>query len=101
MPRGRRKKGPQALGQSHGGRSAKGPGIAVDDRAALMVTLSPGTAHDGVEGRKLLTLRGQQEAPAYLLRARAYEGAATRQLARELGYWPVVLPRRQRKVKGE
>ena len=50
------------------------PGIAADDRAALMVTLSPGQAHDGVEGRKLLTLRGPQEEPAYLLMDRAYEG---------------------------
>ena len=66
-----------------------------------MVTLSPGQAHDGVEGRKLLTLRGQQEEPAYLLMDRAYEGDATRQLARDLGYWPVVPPRRHRKVKWE
>ena len=101
MRRGRRKKGPQVLGQSHGGRSAKGPGMAADDGAALMVTLSPGPAHDGVEGRKLLTLRGPQEPPAYLLMARAYAGAATRQLARDLGYWPVAPPRRHRKVKWE
>ena len=60
MLRGRRKKGPQALGQSPGGRSAKGPGMAADDRAALMVILPPGQAHDEVEGRKLLTLRGRR-----------------------------------------
>ena len=101
MRRGRRKKGPQALGQSPGGRSAKGPGMAADDGAALLVTLSPGPAHDGVEGRKLLTLRGPQEEPAYLLMARAYGGDDTRQLARDLGYWPVAPPRRHRKVKGE
>ena len=75
--------------------------MAADDRAALMVTLSPGPAHNGVEGRKLLTLRGPQEEPAYLLMARAYAGEATRQLAREMGYWPVAPPRRHRKVKGE
>ena len=28
-----------------------------------------------------------------------YEGNVTRQLAADLGYWPVVTPRRQRKVK--
>ena len=33
--------------------------------------------------------------------ARPYEGDAARQLARELGYCPVVPPRRRRKVKGE
>ena len=75
--------------------------MAVDDRAALMATLSPGQAHDGMAGRKLLTLRGAQEQPAYLLMARAYAGDAARQLARDLGYWPVVPPRCHRKVKGE
>ena len=75
--------------------------MAADDRTALAVTLSPGQAHDGVEGRKLLTLRGAQEPPSYLLMDRAYEGDATRQLARELGYWPVVPPRRHHKVEWE
>ena len=63
------------------------------------MALSPGQAHDGVEGRKLLTLRGPQEQPAYLLMDRAYEGNVTRQLDADLGYWPVVPPRRHRKVK--
>ena len=58
--------------------------MAVSDYADLMVSLSPGQAHDGVEGRKLLTLRGPQAEPAYLLMARAYDGDATRQLA---GSW--------------
>ena len=75
--------------------------MAAGDRAALLVTLPPGQAHDGVEGRKLLTLRGAQEEPAYLMMARAYAGEATRQLARDPGYWPVAPPRRHRKVKGE
>ena len=70
------KKGPQALGQSRGGRSAKLPGMVADDGAPLTITLSPGQAHYGVEGRKLLTLRGPQEPPAYLLMDRAYEGDA-------------------------
>ena len=73
--------------------------LAADDRTALAVALSPGQAHDGVEGRKLLTLRGPQEQPSYLLMDRAYEGNVTRQLAADLGYWPVVPPRRHRKVK--
>ena len=63
--------------------------MVADDRTPLTVTLSPGQAHDGVEGRKLLTLRGQQLEPAYLLMDRAYEGDATRQLAQELGYGSV------------
>ena len=73
--------------------------MVADDRTALTVTLSPGQAHDGVEGRKLLTRRGPQPEPAYLLMDRAYEGDATRQLAQELGYCPVVPPRRSRRVK--
>ena len=64
-----------------------------------MVTLSPRQAPDGVEGRKLLTLRGPQEEPAYLPMARAYAGDAIRPLAEGPGYWPVVPPRRHRKVK--
>lgn len=46
-------------------------------------------------------LRGPPEPPAWLLMARAYEGEATRQLTRELGYWPVAPPRRHRKAKGD
>ena len=88
MLRGPEKKGPQALGQSRGGRNTKIPGMVADDRTPLTITLSPGQAHDGVEGRKLLAERGPQEQPAYLLMARAYEGDATRQLAQELGLLP-------------
>ena len=101
MLRGRRKRGPQALGQSHGGRNTKVHVMVADDHTPLTITLSPGQAHDGVEGRKLLAERGPQEQPAYLLMDRAYEGDATRQLAEELGYCPVVPPRRSRRVKGE
>ena len=63
------------------------------------MALSPGQAHDGGEGRKLLTLRGTPEPPADLLMARAYAGNVTRQLAADLGYWPVAPPPRHRKVK--
>ena len=65
----------------------------------MAVALSPGQAHDGGEGRKLLTWRGPPEPPADLLMARAYAGKVTRQLAADLGYWPVAPPRRHRKVK--
>ena len=75
--------------------------MVADDRTPLTIALSPGQAHDGVEGRKLLTRRGPPEQPAYLLMDRAYEGDATRPLAEELGYCPVVPPRRRRRVKGE
>ena len=55
--------------------------LAADDRTALAVSLSPGQAHGEVEGRKLLTLRGLQEHPAYLLIDRAYDGNVTWQAA--------------------
>ena len=75
--------------------------MVADDRTPLTITLSPGQAPDGVEGRKLLTLRGPQPEPAYLLMARAYEGDAPCPLVWERGYCPGAPPRRQRRVKGE
>ena len=60
--------------------------MVAGDGAALTVTLSPGQVHDGLEGRKLLTLQGPQEHPAWLLIARAGAGDAARPLAQELGY---------------
>ena len=65
------------------------------------MSLSPGQAHDGVEGWKLLESLGRQEEERYLVMDRAYEGNQTRQLARDLGYVPVVPPRRHRKIKWE
>ena len=53
------KKGPQALGQSHGGQNTRVHVIAADDRTALRLTLSPRQAHDGLEGWKLLAERGR------------------------------------------
>ena len=94
-------KGPQALGQSRSGRNTQARVMVADDGAVLTAPLSPGQAHDGVEGRKLLTRRGPLEQPAWLLMARAYAGDATRPLAQELGYCPVAPPRRRRRVKGE
>lgn len=67
----------------------------------MTVTLSPSQVHDGVEGRKLLTLRRPPEPPAYLLMARAYAGDAPRPLVQERGCCPGAPPRRQCKVKGE
>lgn len=58
--------------------------------------LSPGHAHDGVEGRKLLS--DWQDAPQNLpiVMDRAYEGDETRQLALDLGFDPVVPPKSNR-----
>ena len=61
--------------------------MAVDERTALAISLSPGQAHDGVEGRKLLKRLGCQE--------------ERRHLAWDLGHIPVVPPRRHRRVRWE
>ncbi len=75
--------------------------MAVDERTALAISLSPGQAHDGVEGRKLLKRLGCQEERRHLVMDRAYEGDQTRQLAWDLGHILVVPPRRHRRVRWE
>ena len=62
-----------------------------------MFTLSAGNRGDGPEGRALLQQLGPVDYPVYLLMDRAYEGDETRALAEELGYIPVVPPKRNRK----
>ena len=70
--------------------------VSADDRCALTFSLSPGNAHDAVEGRKLLS--DWQDAPHNipLVMDRAYEGDETRQLALDLGFEPVVPPKSNR-----
>ena len=63
---------------------------------ALTFALSPGQAHDAPEGRKLLHRVGRMPRLIHLLMDRAYEGDATRQLALDLGYVPVVPPKHNR-----
>ena len=63
-----------------------------------MFALSPGEAGDAPEGRKLIEALGEAQRITYLLMDRAYEGDETRTLACELGYNPVVPPKRNRKV---
>jgi transposase len=70
--------------------------VAADARTAITFALSPGNAHDAPEGRQLLRSLGAPSAPAYIVMDRAYEGDATRQLALELGFMPVVPPKQNR-----
>jgi len=59
--------------------------------------LSPGNAHDAPEGRKLMrTLPNQTITASHLMMDRAYEGDETRQLALDLGFYPVVPPKTNR-----
>jgi transposase len=57
-----------------------------------MMALSPGQAGDAPQGRALLRAGGPAPAGCRLLMDKAYEGAETRELARQLGYEPVVPP---------
>jgi transposase len=70
--------------------------VAADARTAITFALSPGQAHDAPEGRKLLRRLGKAAQPLHLLMDRAYEGDETRQLALDLGFIPVVPPKRNR-----
>jgi transposase len=67
--------------------------VAADARTAITFALSPGQAHDAVEGRKLIAGLGKPDWPIHLLMDRAYEGNETRQLALDLGFVPVVPPK--------
>ena len=71
--------------------------VAADARTALTFSLSPGQAHDAPEGPKLLHRLGRQRANPSLVMDRAYEGDATRQLALDLGFTPVVPPLKTRR----
>lgn len=75
--------------------------VAADARTAITFALSPGQAHDAPEGRKLLQRFGRMPRPIHLLMDRAYEGDATRQLALDLGYVPVVPPKHNRRTPWE
>jgi transposase len=58
----------------------------------LILKLSPGQAGDAPAGRELLAAGGPVPAGCLLIMDRAYEGDETLQLAKELGYTPVVPP---------
>ena len=70
--------------------------VAADARTAVTFCLSPGQAHDGPQGRRLLESLGPTNRPVHLLMDMAYEGNETRQLALDLGFIPVVPPSERR-----
>jgi transposase len=61
-----------------------------------MLKLSPGQAGDAPLGRELLQAGGPAPEGCPLIMDRAYQGDETQQLARQLGYVPVVPPTAQR-----
>ena len=70
--------------------------VAADARTAITFSLSPGEAHDGVEGRKLLQTLPPPRRTLHVIMDRAYEGNETRQLVLDLGFIPVVPPKSNR-----
>jgi transposase len=70
--------------------------VAADARTAITFSLSPGEAHDGVEGRKLLKTLSPTQHTLHVIMDRAYEGNETRQLVLDLGFIPVVPPKSNR-----
>ena len=70
--------------------------VAANACCALTFSLSPGQDGDAPRGRELL--RNWKDAPILcsLIMDRAYEGDETRQLALDLGFWPVVPPKSNR-----
>ena len=89
-----RKTVPNPSAAPEGGWTTNGHRVAAAARTAI--TFSPGQAHDGPQGRKLLNRLGQQQGSPSLIMDRAYQGDGTRQLALKLGYEPVVPPLRTR-----
>ena len=70
--------------------------VAANARTAITFALSPSQAHDAQHGRELLGGLGPLPEPLPLLMDRAYEDDQTRQLALDLGWIPVVPPKRSR-----
>ena len=62
----------------------------------MILSLSAGNCGDAPAGRALLQKREPVDRPVYLLMDRAYEGDETGDLAMDLGYMPVVPPKRNR-----
>ena len=71
--------------------------VAASDRDEVIFSLSAGNCGDAPEGRTLLCKLGSVDHPIHLLVDGAYEGDETRTLAAELGYIPVIPPKRNRK----
>ena len=71
--------------------------VAADERRAVTFSLTPGQWGDAPAGRDLLRSLPSPEDQLPLIMDRAYEGDATRQLAMDLGFGPVVPPKRNRR----
>ena len=70
--------------------------VAASERCAVGFALSPGQTHDAPEGRELIRSLPELATGCQLIMDRAYEGDATRQLALDFGFIPVVPPKSNR-----
>ena len=70
--------------------------VTASDRSAVSFSLSSGANHDSPEGMKLLFFTPACRNGQSLLMDRAYEGDKLRAAAKELGYNPVVPPKKNR-----
>jgi len=94
----RRKKGPQSIGKSRGGRTTKIHAVVAEANLPIARSLSPGSSADDPEGQKLMAEIPEEicrDKP--LLMDKAYEGDACRAKAEMCGMRPVVPPKSNRK----
>jgi transposase len=98
---GAAKNGKRSIGKSKGGLTAKIHLVAVDNRNAMIFSLSGGNTHDAPEGRRLLKKVGKQERNLLLGMDRAYEGDEIRDLVASLNMTPVVPLKSNRKESGD
>ncbi len=95
--RGFKKRGKQAIGKSRGGLTTKIHTLAASPRFAINFSLSSGSANDSEQGMRLLFFTPPGKRKQFLLMDRAYSGKRMRMTAVELGYEPVVAPKRNYK----
>ena len=98
-----KKNAPQAIGKSRGGWSTKLHLVAAGACDVITWSLTAGQHGDAPEGRRLIEAMGgpQEAGEVALLMDSAYEGDATRELARQLGFVPVVPPNPKRREPWE
>jgi transposase len=88
--------GPPSRGPSRGGWTTQIPRVAADARTARAFALSPAEASGAGEGRALPGGIGPWPVALSLIRDRADEDNATRPLALEFGWIPVLPPQSNR-----
>ena len=98
---GFKKSGKQAIGHSRGGLTTKIHTLTASARVAINFSLSGGEKGDSPEGRKLLHFTASIGKKQFLLMDRAYSGKKMRLTAIELGYEPVVPPKKNFKEQWE